>query len=152
MKAFLILFGALLLMALAPQTCVGQSKYGALYVTQVEHPPALWEQIYHETERCLKKTGDYGDVQWYTTTVPWDRGNNRGLTWGLWRDMDGPNQIIVVLGDTALIRHESVHDILARNGFQPDKRSGASDPEHPSPEFDVCARHYFPADYQIVRP
>ena len=122
---------------------------GVLYVARIEPTPAM-AAMYKEVEACLHQRGNFHKVSWYTVAHPWE--STRGKTWGLWKSGHfGWNNIIAVEADTAILRHEMVHDVMNRNGFHAN-RTGAdsldNSPEHPSPPFGDCARRFFPNDYQ----
>ena len=92
-------------------------------------------------EKCLGLRGDFSKVQWYITPQPWVDGlHGAAVTYGLWRP---PHRIIVnapdVL-DSALVSHESVHDILGSNGLQ------SPENPHPKPFFGPrgCAAEFRP--------
>jgi hypothetical protein len=115
---------------------------GAVFVQRVEHPPAIWERIYKEVEKCVGFKGKFKAIKWYITAAPWESDN--GTTYGMWRISNGKSSIIVAHGDTAVVRHESLHDILWYNGFRPFHMAGdnSTNPEHPMPPFGKCAERY----------
>jgi hypothetical protein len=116
---------------------------GAVFVQAVEHPPALWERIYKEVEKCVGKRGKFKAVKWYVTAQPW-MDSTTGKTYGMWRIANGKPSIIVAHGDTGVVRHESLHDILWANGFRPIHLSwdNSTNPEHPMPPFGKCAERF----------
>ena len=143
---------ACLLVLLLTTACVCQSgaPQGVVYVSRVEHPPESWARIYHEVELCANQWGDYSSVEWFVSDAAW-KGSHGGLTFGLWRQSDTEKgvkrRIIVVRGDTAVVRHEALHDILNLNGFTPKRAaadSNSTNPEHPMPPFGKCAIRYAP--------
>jgi hypothetical protein len=132
-----------LLVGLLVPADVAQAQHGAVFVMAVEHPPAIWERIYHEVETCVGKKGKYKDVRWFVTAEPWtDAEGNK--TYGMWRMSGGKALIVVAHADTAVVRHEVLHDILWRNGFRPFRMAGdnSTNPEHPMPPFGKCAERY----------
>jgi hypothetical protein len=138
-RAALILVAMMLLMAVR-----GEAQMPAVYVEEIE-PPDSWEAIYHEVEDCVgMKKGKYKDIRWFVSKAPWGQGRNR--TWGLWHASGGEVRIIVAAYDTAVVRHEALHDVLHRNGFKPFRipADSSTNPEHPSPPFGTCAKRWFP--------
>ena len=123
-------------------TCEGQG-YPAVVVEEVA-PDTSWERIYHEVEKCVgMKKGKYEAVRWFVTPAPW--GSGQYLTYGLWHVSDGKPRIIVAARDTAVVRHEALHDVLWRNGFKPFRipADSSNNPEHPMPPFGLCAKRAF---------
>jgi hypothetical protein len=116
---------------------------GAVFVQAVKHPPPLWEQIYHEVEKCVGHKGKFKDVRWFVTAQPWAKEPG-DTTYGMWRLSGGKSSIIVARGDTGVVRHESLHDIAYHAGFRPFRMAGDSttNPEHPTPAFGKCAERY----------
>jgi hypothetical protein len=114
-----------------------------VFVQSVEHPPELWRRIYAEVEKCAGVKGKFKAVKWYVTAQPWVDSTN-GKTYGLWRISNGRPSIIVAHGDTAVVRHEALHDILWRSGFRPFRMVGdnSTNPEHPMPPFGHCAERF----------
>jgi hypothetical protein len=64
------------------------------------------------------------------------------------------SQIIAVAADTALLRHEMLHDVLYHSGWRAHRTpadSGSNAPEHPSPPFgDRLRPAVLPAGLQAV--
>jgi hypothetical protein len=127
------------------QACGAQrSAPAAVYVEEVT-PPAAWEAIYHEVETCVgMEKGKYDAIRWFVTPEPWGEGSGR--TYGLWHVAGGRPSIIIAAWDTAVVRHEALHDILWRNGFKPFRipADSSNNPEHPMPPFGTCAKRAFP--------
>lgn len=126
-----------------------QEPQAVLYVGQFVPTPEM-AAMYHEVEDCLHEKGDFGRVYWYSVAAPWT--SKAGTTWGLRRDGNfGHSSIIAVKADTAILRHEMVHDVMRRNGFEPVRSAADSNsnaPEHPTPPFGTCARRFFGKDYK----
>jgi len=121
------------------QEAAPENLPAVVYVTPVT-PPAIWEQIYHEVEQCLGHTGDFAGIRWFVTSTAW-RGPN-GRADGLWMARaDGRRDIVVARGDTAVVRHEIVHDLLWHRGPH-DERAATSSEVHPVPPFGRCAKEY----------
>ena len=123
-------------------TC--EAQYPAIVVEAVE-PDTSWERIYHEVEDCVgMKDGKYEVVRWFVTERPWAKAEGDS-TYGLWYVSDGKPRIIVAAYDTAVVRHEALHDVLWRNGFKPFRipADSSNNPEHPMPPFGLCAKRAF---------
>jgi hypothetical protein len=130
-------------------TCRAQSPSAVLYISRIEPTPAL-AALYHEVETCMHVKGHFKQVDWYAATASWN-DPQRGTTWGLWTRHGTRTQIIAVAADTALLRHEILHDVLYHSGWRVHRTpadSGTNAPEHPSPPFADCARRFFPPDYK----
>jgi hypothetical protein len=129
-----------------------QSPSAVLYISRIEPTPAL-AAMYHEVELCVHAKGHFKQVDWNTANAAWVDPQH-GTTWGLWTRHGTRTQIIAVAGDTAILRHEMLHDVLYHSGWRPHRTpadSGSNAPEHPSPPFGGagdCARRFFPADYR----
>lgn len=144
MKTVGVLLVLAILWGITAGRCAAQGAMPAIFVEEVENPPTVWETIYHEVEDCVGLKGKYKAVQWYVTTAPWESGT--GLVYGLWSGGKGRARIIIAAYDTAVVRHEVLHDILHRNGFKPFRlpADNSTNPEHPQPPFGTCAKRYFP--------
>jgi hypothetical protein len=143
-----VVFTVFLLLAFAASLSA-QEPQGVLYVNRIEPTPAM-AAMYKDVESCLHQRGNFHKVTWQVVAHPWE--SERGKTWGMWRSgRFGWNTITAVQADTAILRHEMVHDILNRNGFHAN-RSGAdsldNSPEHPAPPFGKCAQRFFENDYK----
>jgi len=116
-----------------------------VFVFQVE-PPKEWREIYTEVEKCMNKRGDFAGVEWFVTSAPM-LGAFGGKVWGLWHvSRDGQRKILAYHGQSGIIRHEIIHDILYLNGFKSRRTPADSlttDPEHPMPPFGKCGFRYY---------
>jgi len=90
-----------------------------LYVETFTPPPdyARW---YAWAEQCLQLKGEYSKIHWLITDKPWGM-NPDSLTYGMWQK-EGRRITINKLEkmDSALIIHESIHDILGAHPEFPD--------------------------------
>lgn len=131
-------------------TLHAQQVSAVLYIQRIEPTPAM-AAMYHEVEACVGHRGSFRRIKWYAATAPWTDAQ-RGKTWGLWSRHRGRAQIIAVGADTAILRHEMLHDVLDYTGWKAHRTpadSGSNLPEHPLPWFDQCARRFFPSDYKL---
>lgn len=95
-----------------------------LYVELLDTVPQPYRAWYAVAEHCLGLQGNYDAVRWYTTPRPWG-----DTTWAMWQT---PHRITINAKsamDSAIVIHESKHDILAWNGL------ATPDDPHPAPYF-----------------
>lgn len=86
---------------------------GVVYIQKLT-PDTSYARWYHDMERCIGLEGDYAAVLWFVTPRPWiDGRHGNDSTYGLYWS---PHRIILNSPerlDSALVAHESLHDILA---------------------------------------
>lgn len=144
-------------LALQTQTCVAIHQPAppaptirpGLYLTRLV-PPAWYRQVYLNAVRCSGGRGDYDKIEWLSVPAPWLQGQHQTL--GSWEALpDGRARIVLnalQLGDSALVAHESLHDILWRSGWSeaPYNANATWDDSvqvnHPSPPYGHCAPTY----------
>ncbi len=143
-----VAFTVFLLLAFAA-TLPAQTPSPVLYIQRMEPTPAM-AAMYREVETCMHTKGAFKQIDWNTASMSWV-DPQKGTTWGLWSRRGTRSRIIAVAGDTAILRHEMLHDVLYHSGWRAHRTpadSGSNVPEHPSPPFGDCARRFFPADYK----
>lgn len=143
-----VAFTVFLLLAFAA-SLHAQAPSAVLYISRIEPTPEM-AAMYREVETCMHAKGAFRQVDFYAAGAPWVDPQH-GTTWGLWTRHGARTQIIAVAGDTAIMRHEMLHDVLHHSGWRVHRTpadSGSNAPEHPSPPFSDCARRFFPTDYK----
>lgn len=146
MKQYLL---ALLLLLPACSGCHHEAWPDKPIAPREFSPPANYRDWYGEAEKCVGMKGDYDKVHWFVNPTPW--GHTTFAQFYVYRDSLGfPRQeeITISVGlwlDSMIVIHESIHDILWRNGWSAPSTKGVSlsQLEHPSPPFGKCA----PANY-----
>lgn len=127
MKRALALLAAILAGCLAP--CAAQNvsvaprsampfQNAALYVNALTPPPA-YQRWYTWAEHCTRLQGDYAGVHWLTADHPW--GVTPDTTFAMWQK-DGRRITLnkQEMMDSALVIHESIHDIVGLHPEYPD--------------------------------
>jgi len=106
-------------------------------------PPPSWRAIYAQVEQCAgRPEGQYDGIRWYwveTGGGPWQ--GEGGATYGMTRPES--RQIYLIHGDTTVLRHEMLHDVLWQSGWRPTP-SGPNGTFthadlHPAPPFGLCS-------------
>lgn len=117
-------------------------------------PPANYAGWYESAEKCAGMKGDFKAVTWTITPTPW--GDTTYAEWHVVRDSLGfPKRVEITISvglwlDSMIVIHESLHDILWRNGWAaPDAPEGLGHDAtarlyHPSPPYGVCAPIFYP--------
>ncbi len=107
-------------------------------------PPQSWRAIYAEVETCAgRPQGQFDGITWYwveTGGGPWV-GEGGLPTYGMTRPES--RRIYLIHGDTTVLRHEMLHDVLWQSGWRPTP-SGPNGTFthadlHPAPPFGLCS-------------
>lgn len=75
--------------------------------------PAAWRAIYREVEHCAGVVGNYAAVRWAVMAGPLQ--GPKGPTFAF----NVGDRIVLVANDTTYLRHEMLHHILQKAGWQP---------------------------------
>jgi len=98
--------------------------------------PDAWRTIYQEVERCAGMVGDYDEVQWAIMDAPLQGPKGPTFAFNVGR------RIVLVRNDTTYLRHEMLHHILLKGGWQPRALQPGEHYSiadlHPMPLFGLC--------------